>query len=82
MIDQERLANPKRDLRGAASYGSRRALASLEPWIVPLLACPLDRSAVRLNGNELVCIRCGHRYPVLAGMPNMLPTQVTSEQQF
>ena len=45
----------------------------LGSWMVDLLACPLDRGGVRLNGSELVCEQCGRRYPVRAGVPCMLP---------
>ncbi len=76
MSNNEQLAEQKR-ASGGASPDS--VPAALEPWVVSLLACPVDRSEVRLDGSELVCNRCGRRYPVQDGIPNMLPDQAKSE---
>jgi uncharacterized protein len=54
--------------------------AALEPWVVRLLACPVDRSAVKLDGSELVCNSCGHRYPMRDGIPVMVSDPEKSEQ--
>jgi len=40
--------------------------------LVEVLVCPKDHADLRLEGNELVCVRCGTRYPVEDGVPNML----------
>ena len=77
--DDERVADPKRDVR---STDSATAATALDDWVVKLLACPVDRSAVRLDRNELVCSQCGRRYPVKSGIPRMLPDQMTGEQKF
>jgi uncharacterized protein len=55
---------------------------ALEPWVVDLLVCPVDRGPVRLHQSDLVCIQCGRRYPVLAGIPRMIPDQDAGEQKF
>jgi uncharacterized protein YbaR (Trm112 family) len=54
----------------------------LEPRVLRLLACPLDGSAVSLDGSDLVCARCGRRYPVQNGIPNMLSHDAKSEHSF
>jgi uncharacterized protein len=79
MAETEQLANRKFESGGAAPTD---APAALEPWVVSLLACPLDRGTVRLDGSELVCTRCRRRYTVQDGIPNMLPDQAKSEQKF
>ena len=58
------------------------AAAALEPWIVELLACPVDRGFVRLDHTELLCTQCGRRYPVLSGIPRMILDQDVGEQKF
>ena len=76
MISNEQLSHRKRGSGGATPDN---VPAALEPCIVSLLACPVDRSGVRLDGSELVCTRCGRRYPVQNGIPNMLPDEAKSE---
>ena len=69
--------------RKAGAIGSETgAAAALEPWVVELLACPVDRGGVRLDQTELVCIQCGRRYPVLSGIPRMVADQDAGEQKF
>jgi uncharacterized protein len=76
MSNNEQISDKKRESGGATPDN---VPAALEPWVVSLLACPVDRSEVRLDGSELVCNRCGRRYPVQDGIPNMLPDQAKSE---
>jgi hypothetical protein len=40
--------------------------------LLEILVCPDDRSAVREEGDRLVCTQCGRRYPVRDGIPVML----------
>ena len=79
MSDNERAADQSRQPRRATANDDS---AALEPWLISLLVCPVDRGAVRLNGSELICDRCGRRYPVRNGIPNMLPNHSEIEQQF
>jgi uncharacterized protein YbaR (Trm112 family) len=77
MNEKEQASSGIRELRGSAgNVGS----AMLEQWLVDLLACPVDQSAVSLNGSELICNRCGRRYPVRDGIPNMVSDLAKSEQ--
>jgi uncharacterized protein YbaR (Trm112 family) len=79
MTENGQAANRKRDSRGATANDESPAL---EPRVLRLLACPLDGSAVSLDGSDLVCARCGRRYPVQNGIPNMLPHDAKSEHSF
>ena len=40
--------------------------------LLDILACPACKTAVQLEGERLVCARCGRRYPILDGIPVML----------
>jgi SAM-dependent methyltransferase/uncharacterized protein YbaR (Trm112 family) len=44
-------------------------------WLLESLACPRDRMPVTLARDELECA-CGHRYPVVQGIPIMLLEEV------
>jgi uncharacterized protein YbaR (Trm112 family) len=55
---------------------------TLEPWIIGLLACPVDRGEVRLFGSALVCDQCGRRYPVRSGIARMVSDEAAGEQKF
>jgi len=79
MIDDGRAADPARD---ASVIDSGAPAGALEPWDIALLACPVDRGAVRLDEGELVCSLCGRQYPVLSGIPRMVPEVASCEQKF
>jgi uncharacterized protein YbaR (Trm112 family) len=79
MTNRQRLARQEQDSEGD---DFDRAADALEPWIVELLACPLDQGAVMLIRSELVCDLCGRRYPIRGGIPEMLPHRGRSEQKF
>jgi uncharacterized protein YbaR (Trm112 family) len=40
--------------------------------IVRLLACPVCRVDVMLDGETILCGKCGRRYPIRGGIPIML----------
>ena len=42
------------------------------PQLLALLVCPLDKAALRQEGDRLICTQCGRAYPVEDGIPNML----------
>lgn len=44
----------------------------IDPELLALLVCPLDKQPVRLSGETLVCTACGRVYPIEDGIPNML----------
>lgn len=54
---------------------SQRDSGVISPNLLAILVCPVDKKEVRVEGNELVCTACGRRYPIEAGIPNMLIDQ-------
>ncbi|MDN3512851.1 MAG: Trm112 family protein [Candidatus Brocadia sp.] len=40
--------------------------------LVDILACPLCKTDVRLEGDRIVCVKCGRRYPIRDDIPIML----------
>jgi uncharacterized protein YbaR (Trm112 family) len=44
----------------------------IEPDLLAILVCPVDKQPVRLDGQSLVCTQCGRVYPIDDGIPNML----------
>ncbi len=40
--------------------------------LLSILVCPIDKQAVRLEGETLVCTACARVYPIEDGIPNML----------
>ncbi|MCS7167480.1 MAG: hypothetical protein RMI91_04425 [Gemmatales bacterium] len=45
----------------------------LDPQLLKILVCPLGKAPLRLEGNTLVCTRCGPRFSISRdGLPNML----------
>jgi len=48
---------------------------NLDPWYVENIVCPVDHSALRVEGNFLVSAN-GRHYPVVEGMPVMLRDDV------
>ena len=45
---------------------------SISKDLLDILACPLGKSKVRLEGDKLVCTRCGVKFPIKNGIPVML----------
>ena len=45
---------------------------SVSEELLAILVCPECHSALREEGDELVCTGCGLRYPVRDGIPVML----------
>jgi len=44
----------------------------IDQELLEILACPLDKAPVRLQGDRIVCTKCGRRYPIREGIPVML----------
>jgi len=45
--------------------------------LLEILACPVCKKEVELKGEELVCMRCGRHYPIVDGIPRMLPDELS-----
>lgn len=54
---------------------------SIDPSMLSLLANPLevDRPPLVLKGNYLVCSKTGVGFPILNGIPQLLPESVISK---
>lgn len=50
--------------------------SEIDPELLEILACPMCKQRVRLEGKELVCTSCGRRYPIVNGIPRMLPDEL------
>jgi len=37
------------------------------------LVCPACHQSVQLNGDGIVCLGCARRYPIVDGIPVLLP---------
>lgn len=44
----------------------------IDPKLLEILACPLCKTEVKLEGEQLVCVQCARRYPIRDGIPVML----------
>jgi len=44
----------------------------IDPKLLEILACPMCKTEVKLEGDRLICVACGRRYPVRDGIPVML----------
>lgn len=44
----------------------------IDQELMEILACPLCKTPVRLEGDRIICDKCGRRYPVRDGIPVML----------
>ena len=44
----------------------------IDKELLEILACPLCKTAVKLEGEKIICMSCGRRYPIRDGIPVML----------
>lgn len=44
----------------------------IDKELLNILACPVCKAGVRIEGDRLICTSCGRRYPVRDGIPVML----------
>lgn len=44
----------------------------IDKELLEILACPADKADVRLEGDRIICTKCGRRYPIRDGIPVML----------
>ena len=47
----------------------------IDAELLALLVCPVDHAKVTEEPTDLVCTRCGRRYPIRDGIPVMLVEQ-------
>jgi uncharacterized protein YbaR (Trm112 family) len=53
----------------------------VDPELLAILACPLDKKPVSREGNYLVCSECQRHYPIRDGIPVMLIDEALTPEQ-
>jgi uncharacterized protein len=53
----------------------------VDPELLAILACPLDKQPVTREGNYLVCGECKRHYPIRDGIPVMLIDEALTPEQ-
>jgi uncharacterized protein YbaR (Trm112 family) len=53
----------------------------VDPELLAILACPLDKQPVKREGNYLVCQECQRHYPIRDGIPVMLIDEALTPDQ-
>lgn len=53
----------------------------VDPELLSILACPLDKQPVSRQGNYLVCQQCQRHYPIRDGIPVMLIDEALTPEQ-
>ncbi|MCK4404924.1 MAG: Trm112 family protein [Hadesarchaea archaeon] len=48
----------------------------MDPKLLKILVCPVCKRDVKLKGNELICVNCSRRYPIVNGIAHMLPDEL------
>ena len=59
----------------AGAADAAASVQAIDPGLLEILVCPLTRSSLELQGQELVAKEGGLRYPVREGIPIMLITE-------
>ena len=44
----------------------------IDKKLLDILACPLCKTSVKLENDEIVCSKCGRHYPIKDDIPVML----------
>ncbi|MBI4340772.1 MAG: Trm112 family protein [Candidatus Omnitrophica bacterium] len=52
----------------------------IDKALLDILACPVCKTAVKLENDRLVCVQCGRRYPIREGIPVMLVEEAEQPQ--
>lgn len=50
--------------------------AAISPELLKILACPECKGDLRLRKNQLICTKCGRKYPIKDGIPHLLPDEL------
>src|SRR4051794_21236910 len=53
----------------------------VDPELLAILACPVDKQPVSRQGNYLVCSACQRHYPIREGIPVMLIDEALTPEQ-
>ena len=44
----------------------------IDKKLLDILACPACKADIKLDGDRIVCVKCGRRYPIKDDIPIML----------
>lgn len=44
--------------------------------LLEMLSCPYCKEDVKLEGEKVVCTECGREFPIVDGIPHMLPDEL------
>ncbi len=44
----------------------------IDKQLLDVLACPACKVKIRLEGDKIICDKCGRKYPIRHGIPVML----------
>jgi uncharacterized protein YbaR (Trm112 family) len=66
---------------GASSSEPPKLGGEVDPELLEILACPLDKQPVTREGNYLVCTACQRHYPIRDGIPVMLIDEALTPEQ-
>ena len=50
----------------------------IDKELLDILACPACKADVKLEGEKIVCTKCGKKYPIRDGIPIMLIDEAES----
>jgi hypothetical protein len=53
-----------------------KATDSLKQWVADLV-CPVCFAALRFSDSDVTCTGCGRIYPIVDGIPVLIPEQST-----
>src|SRR5438128_3595513 len=53
----------------------------VDPELLAILVCPLDKQPIARQGNYLVCQTCQRHYPIRDGIPVMLIDEALTPEQ-
>ncbi|KXA92538.1 hypothetical protein AKJ64_02880 [candidate division MSBL1 archaeon SCGC-AAA259E17] len=49
---------------------------TIDEDLLEILACPYCKESVELKDEKLVCPECGREFPIVDGIPQMLPDEL------
>jgi len=64
-----------------ATFEPPKLGGDVDPELLAILACPLDKHPVTRQGNYLVCGECQRHYPIRDGIPVMLIDEALTPEQ-
>jgi uncharacterized protein YbaR (Trm112 family) len=79
--DESWQATAPADMTAAKAAEPPKLGGEVDPELLEILACPLDKQPVTRLGNYLVCSACQRHYPIRDGIPVMLIDEALTPEQ-